>query len=317
MKNYTQKHLTSSVIMVQPVDFGYNQQTGLDNEFQHRPSSDQSSKITQSAMDEFFQMAKQLNDYGIETLQLAKNHTDALLPDAVFPNNWFSTRNDGKLFIYPMKTPNRQAEVQLAQLSDKLLSADYQISEVIDLRSLSVQEEALEGTGSLIFHHPSGTLFAAHSERCQPDLLAKFAQDYHYQLLSFNTSSQQGAPIYHTNVMMSCGQNFAVVTEAIVTSKEQQKQLRATLEDTIEELIIISEEQMSQHFCGNIIQLQNSNSDPCIVMSSSAYHGFSTSQKKQLEKHGELIVCHIPTIEYVGGGSARCMIAENFLPKKC
>lgn len=314
MTTYTLPHLTDSVVMVKPLDFGFNEQTGIDNEFQNR-SQLSSNEITQTALRESAQMAELLQKNRIEVIVLGKKHTHNSLPDAVFPNNWFSTRHDGTLTIYPMKTPNRQDEVQLPQLKQKLISAGYRINKVEDLRQTYPQDKALEGTGSLIFHHPSGQLFCALSERCDSDIVNQYARQFNHQLYAFETKSSQGAPIYHTNVLMSCGQDFAVVADSVLTVNQNAKQALARLEQTVSDLIIISEVQMSKHFCGNIIQLKNNQGEPCILLSQSAFDGFSAPQKQTLEKHGQLIVCKIPTIEHIGGGSARCMVAENFLPK--
>ncbi len=299
--------------MVRPVDFGFNEQTGKDNEFQHRPSKHQSNQITQSALAEFDAMVEQIRKYQIEVLLLTKEHTEQTLPDAIFPNNWFSTRNDGKLFIYPMKTANRRAEVQIEPLTKLLVSANYKLTDIVDLRQKMNDRLVLEGTGSLIFAHSEGRLFAAHSERCNSHALEFYASEYGYQLTSFDSLSQNGQPIYHTNVLMSCGRNFAVIATSVIADQKQRKQTINELEQSVEDIITITETQMAQSFCANILQLEDKNQQPAIVMSNSAYKGFNRQQVKLLEKHGSLIVCNIPTIEHIGGGSARCMIAENFL----
>jgi hypothetical protein len=310
-----QPHLTHSVIMVYPSDFGFNPETGVDNEFQHS-SQQQPSQIKHQAQQEFEQMVKKLSAHNIEVLRLKHSQTKIALPDAVFPNNWFATRADGSLYIFPMKTANRQAEVKPELLSKILTDANYLVSSQLDVSTiLAPASKVLEGTGSLVFHHPSQTVFAALSERCDLDLLQDFCQSQGFQAISFNAFGATGKPIYHTNVMMSCGEQFAVVAAETVTDPQQNKQLLTAIEQRVEDLIIISEAQMRQYFCANILQLKNRDQQNCIVLSQSAYQGFTASQLKILESHGELIVCNIPTIEHIGGGSARCMLAENFLPK--
>jgi len=313
MPNQFDRHLTNSVIMVQPIDFGFNEQTGIDNEFQHRPAENELREINSVVNAEFEHTAKTLQLLNIETLILRKQHTHANLPDAVFPNNWFSTRANGEIHIYPMKTENRRDEVQITPLSNLVKSAGYELSKVIDLRKNLSGQSILEGTGSLIFHHPSRTIFAALSERCQADALQHYAKRFDYQLEAFETASSYGVPIYHTNVLMSCGRDFAVITESILSSRSRTNIL-SKLEDRVGELLIISELQMTNHFCGNILQLEDSNNQAVIALSHSAYNGFNSSQKKFLENKGTLAVCKIPTIERIGGGSTRCMLAENFLP---
>ncbi|MCP3673298.1 MAG: hypothetical protein GY829_02335, partial [Gammaproteobacteria bacterium] len=295
-----------------PHDFGFNEQTGVDNIFQHKPSSvNEAKSIANKAMHEFEQIVNLLDKSNLEILVLDKPQTSEVLPDAIFPNNWFSTRADGQIFIYPMKTANRQAEVQYTELKSLLTEHNYQISGTTDLRDKNLT--ALEGTGSLIFHHPSGTVFAALSERCHIESLEYFSTKYDYDLFSFATSSQEGTAIYHTNVLMSCGEDFAVITDEVLINHSSSKSAIEKLQSIVSHVIHISEQQMTESFCGNILQLRDSRSQPVIVLSESAYKGFTAPQISILEKNGSLLVCPIPTIEYIGGGSARCMIAENFL----
>lgn len=315
MGKYIQNHLTDAIIMVRPVDFGFNEQTGQDNEFQHRPDHSQSDAIQAKAHQEFEQMVKQIKNQGISVTVLEKNHTTEQLPDAVFPNNWFSTRENGEIFIYPMKTTNRQAEVQIKQLQSAVKNSGHTVEQINDLRTTLSGLGALEGTGSLIFHHPTGRLFAAISERCTADALERFAAQNGYELIAFRTNSSKGAPIYHTNVLMSCGEDFIVVCEDVLASDPLSNKAMQSMKNTVKDVIIISEQQMAENFCGNIIQVKDQQGHPAIIMSASAFDGFTSQQKRKLEQHGKLIVCEIPTIEFVGGGSARCMVAENFLPR--
>jgi len=309
------QHLTNSVIMVRPIDFGYNSQTSQDNEFQHKPALADSSRIQKQALLEFDVCIDALARAKVETLILEKSHTNKPLPDAIFPNNWFSTSSVGKLIIYPMKTPNRQDEVQIDPLCELLQKNNYALDSVIDYRSILAPQEILEGTGSLIFHHPSRQLFVAISERCHQSAVEKFADNFNFQLVHFNTVSSNGSPVYHTNVLMSCGEDFAVITSEVIEASDNINVMRA-LENSVSDIIIITESQMTESFCGNILQLKDNNNQLVIALSSSAYKGFHTQQKRQLERHGSLVVCDISTIEYVGGGSLRCMLAENFLPKQ-
>ncbi|TQV72880.1 hypothetical protein FLL45_15555 [Aliikangiella marina] len=313
MQDIRQQQLTHAIVMVRPIDFGFNEQTGQDNEFQHRPKEDE-KLIQVLALREFDAMVEQIESHKIDVTVLGKNHTSTKLPDAVFPNNWFSTRADGSLIIYPMKTPNRQAEVQVEQLVNQLSEKQFEIKQLVDLRQTYQNGQALEGTGSLIFHHPTGQLFAAVSERCEFSALRDFATTQGYRLQWFETRSSHGKPIYHTNVLMSCGEDFAVIAKDVLLANDQSQSAINALAETTRDLIMISEEQMSNNFCGNIIQLKNRNDSPCIVMSTSALNGFTQKQLGILEKHGDIVACDIPTIEHIGGGSARCMIAENFLP---
>ncbi len=310
----SQNHLTNSVVMIEPIDFGYNSQTGVDNEFQNRPNQEELKTLSKVIYTEFNNTIDTLTALGVEVLLLGKEHTNKTLPDALFPNNWFSTKSNGQLHIYPMKTQNRQDEVQILQLSNLFINSDYKLKQTLDLRESLPKGSILEGTGSLIFHHPSNTIYAAISERCQRVALENYANKFNHKLTSFETMSENNAPIYHSNVMMSCGEDFAIVTQEVIQKSKQSKVLSG-LSNSCNDLIIINESQMSQYFCGNILQLKDSNDQPIIAMSQSAYSGFTLKQKVILERHGSLAVCAIPTIERIGGGSTRCMLAENFLPK--
>jgi len=314
---YQQQHLTDSVIMVPPYDFCYNQQTAEDNEYQHRPAANQNQElIKRQVMDEFTSMVEQIRASGVEVLLLDKPQSAPVLPDALFPNNWFSTRSDGQLVIYPMKTENRRAEVQVEELQRLLHQSNYPNLSVSDVRQFhNLNGTALEGTGSIVFHHPSGSIFAAYSERCDVSLLQKYTEEYQYQCYPFTTKSADGRPIYHTNVMMSCGEHFALITTDVLEDTRSNQKSIEHLRKVVDEVIVISEQQMKNSFCGNILQLKNSKQESLLLMSESAYSGYTKQQISQLSGHGEFIICSIPTIEYIGGGSCRCMVAENFISR--
>jgi len=306
--------LASSVVMVRPTDFSFNPQTGVDNEFQKKPSQAVASQIGINAMQEFESTVQQLSNNGLEVIVLDRAPSEQQLPDAVFPNNWFSTREDGTLFIYPMKTPNRQAEVQIEPLCQALQAHHYQVLHIEDLRE-NGKSPALEGTGSLIFHYPSKQLFAALSERCDAARLQEYGERFDWKVWPFNTRSSHGSPIYHTNVLMSVGDGFAVICKQILEESESTRQMLNALEQCVDDIIVISEEQMGEGFCGNILHLKSLRGEPLIAMSDSAWKNFSKQQKSLLERYGTPVPCKIDTIEQVGGGSVRCMLAENFLPK--
>jgi len=311
-----QNHTTNSVIMVPPTDFAFNEQTGSDNEFQNKPQQS-NEYLREDALCEFNEMVNLLRDEHIEVLLLnkhAQSHQELPeLPDAVFPNNWFSTSSDGTLTLYPMKTPNRRAEVRPDELTLLLHRSGYRINktEHVDKN----HQQILEGTGSIIFDHNNQIAYAAVSDRCDKALFEEFCQQRGYTPISFNSQSSRGKPFYHTNVMMSVGEHFVVICLDSIIDNQQKQQLLDSFAETKKEVIDISFEQTEKSFCGNILQLHNSKGDKIIVMSDSAYRGFTKQQKAKLEKHGRLLPCPIPTIEQVGGGSTRCMLAENFLKK--
>ncbi|RDX35719.1 hypothetical protein DZA50_06220 [Kangiella sp. HD9-110m-PIT-SAG07] len=306
-------HTTSSIIMVPPNDFCYNHETAQDNEFQQKTDTPH-YLVKESAIEEFTLMVNQLRDHHVEVLLLNKHHGDDEMPDAVFPNNWFCTRHDGSIDIFPMKTQNRRAEVRPEALSKLLTHNGYQITEINDYQG---QKDAfLEGTGAMIFDHRHTKTYAAISERCDADLLTNYSSGRDYDVISFDSSSRKDTPFYHTNVMMSLGEQFAVICLDSIKDPQQRASVEASLQSDQKHIIDISLKQAEQHFCANLIQLRNQKNEPLIVLSESAYHGFTKEQRQKLETHGKLIACDIHTIESIGGGSARCMIAENFLPKQ-
>ena len=306
-------HTTSSIIMVPPNDFCFNHETAQDNEFQQKTETPH-YLIKESALEEFTLMVNQLRDHHVEVLLLNKHHGDPDMPDAVFPNNWFCTRHNGNIDLFPMKTPNRRAEVRPESLKKLLSHNGYQITDVNDYRDS--EEAFLEGTGAMIFDHRHAKAYAALSERCDSHLLAEYNKQRGYDTVSFNSSSTQDKAFYHTNVMMSVGEQFAVICLESIKDQQQRAAVETSLKQDQKHIIEISLEQAEKHFCANLIQLRNLKNEPLIVLSESAYHGFSKEQRKKLEAHGKLVPCDIHTIETIGGGSARCMIAENFLPKQ-
>ncbi|TBR43527.1 hypothetical protein CBF23_004945 [Marinomonas agarivorans] len=304
--------LANALVMVRPVDFGFNEETALDNEFQHKPSN--ANQVRENALVEFDNMVTNLRAAGITVLVLEKNENQAVTPDAVFPNNWFSTNQKGDLIVYPMFAENRRQERRIDELEALLAHHNYQVNQRQILGDLNEKERILEGTGVLVIDHEQGTLYASESERCHPEQLAHFQTKHGYKKsYLFQTKSSKGKPIYHTNVMMSVGRGFAVICNECFANPDEYQQVKQALSQT-REVIEISLRQMEQHFCGNILHVCNNEGEPLIVMSQQAYDGFNALQKASLEKYGRLLPNPINTIEDVGGGSARCMIAEVFLP---
>jgi len=354
------KHTANAVMMVRPVHFEFNPETAVDNEFQNDTAGQLNSEyVTEAALLEFAKSVEILQNEGIEVLVLEKSHLKSestectessciKTPDAVFPNNWFGTTRDGKVIVYTMATENRRAETRrLSDVMQMLHERGFEFDENPLIMSSDANEEGqqeeqskdissdeiLEGTGAMVIDHIGGIVYAAKSVRCSPKALDRFMQLRSHQFsesVLFETKSSTGKEIYHTNVMMSIGSNFAVVcSESIVEHEESSAQnanvnscclsrsqvlSKLALDRTV---IDISFEQAERHFCANILELRGHNDEPKIVMSTSAYNGFTPEQRAQLEKCGKLVPIPIAdAIEFVGGGSARCMLAEVFLPKK-
>lgn len=302
----------ATVVMVEPRDFGFNSDTAVDNAFQHHPDVS-ATQVQKQAMHEFWAMVEHLDKHHVDVITLSSPE-GVEVPDAVFPNNWFST-NQTDLILYPMKAANRQLELQPDPLQQQLVKAGFIEPTIVDLRHDSATVGILEGTGALVFDHANKAVYGNLSERCEDRALQAFAERYQLRLHRLCAVTNQCVPIYHTNVLMAIGSEFVVIASDTLTSDEFNSESLEELRNRKTDVIPITEEQMVESFCGNIIQLASTRGDPVIIMSESARKGFTKAQLKQLESHGAIVSSAIDTIEYVGGGSARCMIAEIFLQK--
>ncbi len=301
-----------TVLMVRPRDFGYNNETGFDNEFQKKPNIEPDI-LKKNANNEFQTMVDGLRKKGIIVLILEPPmNRDITTPDAIFPNNWFSTEHDGTILTYPMMARNRKAERRLLEIEKLLNKNGYIIRNCINVGRLDEHEKFLEGTGSLIIDHVDEVVYAARSERCHHDQFENFIRlRFFREGILFDTKSSSGAPIYHTNVMMSLGEKYAVICLECFSNKNQKDHVLDTLNRSFD-VMEITMNQMENHFCGNILEVRNQNNESFIVMSENARKGFTKDQKKFLNNYGEILSFDLSTIETVGGGSARCMMAEIF-----
>ncbi|MGF1741876.1 arginine deiminase-related protein [Vibrio profundum] len=300
------------VVMVPPKEFQFNAETAQDNEFQHQLDL-APQQVTEKVMAEYTHMVANLRSEGVQVVEFDYPLSEVITPDAVFPNNWFSTTVDGQLFTFPMACENRQYEVRPAALGDALRDAGRYIGEQHSLEPYLKQGKYLESTGVMVMDHVNRTIYAALSQRCHKDALDEYANQIGYdRVVSFSTAlPQSDSPIYHTNVMMAIGENFCVICDAVIPEAERRFVLRSLAKH--KQIITISVEQMNQ-FCGNILQLETASGRKVIAMSSSAYEAFTPAQRTQLSSHGKLLPQNVSTIEQIGGGSVRCMLAEVFLP---
>ncbi|SFC97356.1 hypothetical protein SAMN05421780_11537 [Flexibacter flexilis DSM 6793] len=301
--------------MVRPVDFAFNEQTATDNEFQHNPEQ---QNVNELALNEFEKAVQLLTQAGVKVLVLGKNiepHA-AKTPDAVFPNNWISTESTGAVVIYPMYAPNRRAEaLRWPDVENLFAKNNLSVNGLLYLGGTNTSRPILEGTGSMVIDRINKVVYASRSIRTEEVQVNNFVKMLGYEkAVVFDAISSTGKEFYHTNVVMSIGDKFAVICAEAIPEKERASVLTELAKHR--EVIDISLEQTEKSFCGNIIQLATNNGGSVVVMSESALNGFSAEQKQQMEKYGKLLALPIPTIEYVGGGSARCMIAEVFLPQK-
>ena len=303
--------LASTILMIRPVAFGYNEQTAANNFFQSRDDSSQQTAIQQQVLAEFDNMTQQLVDHDIEVIVI-EDTADPPKPDAIFPNNWFCTFPSGSFSVFPMYAPNRRPEKRdevVEWIADNFIVASFE-----DWSEYEAEGLFLEGTGSMVIDHNSKIIYACVSERTSESLLKKFAAAKGFQAISFNATDKNGRPIYHTNVMMCIGEDFAVVCSAAIVDETERIAVTQLLQSTGHQLIDISLEQMHS-FAGNMLELQNMHGKKFILMSQSAWDSLAPEQRKQLQSFARPLPIAVPTIEQEGG-SVRCMIAEIFLQPK-
>lgn len=301
--------LTNTVIMVSPNHFGFNPETAESNVFQHHVS-DSEEEIQSKALAEFNGVVNKLKEQGINVLIL-ESRDDAITPDAIFPNNWFSHHSDGRLVIYPMLAPNRRAERQTIKLKDLLTENKITVSEIIDLTEDENSGKFLEGTGSLVLDRENKVAYAMESPRTNHEEFNKWCEMMDYKGVFFHAYDKEGFAIYHTNVTMSVGKEYAVICLDSIKNPEEKQLVKSSLENAGKEIIELSVDQIYK-YCGNTLQVISSDGSPKIIMSKTAQNGFNAEQLEKLKSHGEIISVEIPEIEIVGGGSARCMLAEVF-----
>ena len=304
------KQLTNTVVMVRPNHFGFNPETALSNVFQHQVSEPE-SEVQQKALTEFNNSVEVLEKNGIKVLIL-ESRDDFITPDSIFPNNWFSHHSDGKLVIYPMLARNRRAERQTGKLKDLLIENKIPVSEVVDLTDDENTGNVLEGTGSLVLDRQNKVAFAMESPRTTKKEFDKWCNLMGYQGILFHAYDKEGFAIYHTNVTMSIGKEYAIICLESIKNDGERNLVKEKLKSLGKEIIELSVEQIYK-YCGNTLQLSSTDNSSKIVMSGTALAGFTKDQLEKLKKYGEIIALDIPEIETVGGGSARCMLAEVFL----
>jgi hypothetical protein len=302
---------TNHILLVKPQHFSFNKETAGSNAFQN-VSNDKEELIKQNVLTEFDNFSRTLSSKGIHVIVV--NDTPLpQKPDAVFPNNWASFHADGTVILYPMYAPNRRHE-RRQDIIDTL-KKNFEITNVLDLSIYEKENQFLEGTGSIVFDHEHKIAYACLSPRTDKALFIRACEFLNYRPVYFFAHDPQGKQIYHTNVMMCVGKKFAVVCCDCITNKEELAPVMKSLKDTGHELIDISFEQMNK-FAGNMLELKSNTGKGLLAMSKSAYDSLTPTQKKQIEQYCELTPLSITTIETIGGGSARCMIAEVFLQPK-
>jgi hypothetical protein len=308
--------ITSKVMMVRPFAFGYNPETAGNNFFQKAPEQDaDQADMSKRAQTEFDQLVAALRKAGVQVIVFqddAYPHT----PDAVFPNNWVSFHEDGRIAVYPMFAPSRRGERREEMFDIIADDFHFDVQELEDFTHFEEQNIFLEGTGSLVLDRKNKIAYAAASDRTDIHAFETFCDRFDYEGIVFTalqTVDGELKKIYHTNVMMSIGTSFAVICINTIHDTRDRNAVKSALKESGRKLIEISEAQMNQ-FAGNVLCLEGKDGEIC-VMSSRAYGSLRPDQIDLIAKYATIVHVPLDTIEKLGGGSARCMIAEIFLPQ--
>ncbi len=298
----------NAVLMIRPHRFYPNPETAADNAFQKAVAAGELPEVSARAQAEFDRAVETLRAAGV-TVQVMDDTATPDKPDAVFPNNWFSTHHDGRVALYPMHSATRRRERRHDVIES--LREHYRITEVIDYSANEANDRALEGTGSLVLDHVNKIAYASLSQRTHPEVLKKFGDDFGYEPVTFRSESAPGRAIYHTNVMMCVGTEFALVGLQNIPDEAERDGVQNLLEAHGKEVIELTPAQIGQ-FAGNALELHNER-EKLLVLSARAEAALTKAQRTTLEKYARLVPLALPTIE-LAGGSARCMLATIHLP---
>ncbi|MGZ4984321.1 MAG: citrulline utilization hydrolase CtlX [Chthoniobacterales bacterium] len=301
---------TNAVLMVRPHRFYPNPETAADNAFQRTISPNESSEISLAAQTEFDRAVKTLRKAGV-IVHVVDDTATPEKPDAVFPNNWFSTHHDGRVVLYPMYSAARRRERRSDVIDE--LRKHYRITEVIDYSSEEQSGRYLEGTGSLVLDHENKIAYASLSQRTHAEVSRRFCDDFSYRAVTFCSASADGRAIYHTNVMMCVGTKFALAGLEAIPDEGERTNVRRALESTGHDVIELSAHQIAE-FAGNAIELHN-DQEKLLVVSQRAQAALTDEQRRRIAKYARLLPLGLPTIE-LAGGSARCMIVTIHLPER-
>ena len=297
-------HLTS-ILMIQPISFGFNEETALNNYFQQKKNiEDPQAK----ALSEFNALVDVLKAHQID-VTVIQDTPEPQTPDSIFPNNWISFHEGGKIVLYPMFAKNRRKERKKSVI-DRVCKK-FDIHDQVDLTHFEKVGRYMEGTGSMVLDRNNKIAYAGISERTDPEILNAFCNEFGYTPILFNATDRNGKLIYHTNVMMCMADDYVVVCMDSVNNAAEKKLLKDSFSTTKKEIVEIDFDQMD-HFCGNMLQVNNTNSEKFLVMSSQAYNHLTKDQIIKLSTFNPIIHSSIDTIETLGGGSARCMMAEVY-----
>ncbi len=309
------KQTTNTILMIRPINFRMNEQTAVNNYYQKVLDNVLPESVNTKAQEEFDLFVEKLQKIGVNVVVVSD--TDEYdTPDSIFPNNWISFHQNGNVGLYPMFAENRRLE-RREDVLFKLEDEGFKIEHIFDYRDAEEEDLFLEGTGSLILDRVNRKAYCALSPRADEELFIEFCEDFEYTPVMF-TSNQtvngRRKAIYHTNVMMCLAENFSVICLDSIDDKKERKNVVRHLKKDGKEIISITEDQVN-NFAGNMLQVKGSNDERYLIMSQSAYDCLTTNQIEAIEKHCKIVSSSLDTIEACGGGSARCMMAEVFLPK--
>lgn len=303
-------HYLTTLLMIRPVNFGFNEQTSGSNAFQNKDTEQQ--LVQQKALQEFDGFVEVLRSNGVNVI-VVNDTPEPHTPDAIFPNNWVSFHSNGDVLLYPMQAENRRLERREDII--RQLKEQFNVNHIIDLSRFELEGKFLEGTGSMVLDRENRLAYACLSPRTDADVLYEFCKTEDYTPVLFHAYDESGQAIYHTNVLMCMAERFVVICLDTITDKDERATVVASFFQTQKNIFDISFAQMN-HFAGNMLEVFNAGGESLLVMSASAYHSLSPQQISTLQQFSRLVYADIPIIERNGGGSARCMMAEVRLPLK-
>ncbi|WP_405201465.1 citrulline utilization hydrolase CtlX [Dokdonia sp. LLG6352-1] len=309
------RQITNTILMIRPVQFRMNEETAVNNYFQEDISL-KNDEINTKAQQEFDDFVAKLRAVGVNVI-VENDDIKGNTPDSVFPNNWVSFHESGNVALYPMFAENRRRE-RREEVLTRLESEGFIINNIVDYTEAEDEDVFLEGTGSILMDRQNERAYCALSARADESLFIEFCEDFEYTPVVFTanqTVDGKRLPIYHTNVMMCLAEEFCVICLDTIDDKKERKNVLKHLKETGKQVISITEEQM-HHFAGNMLQVLVADDKKYLVMSADAHQSLTKDQVNKIEKHCEILSSDLSTIETCGGGSARCMMAEVFLPKE-
>ena len=303
---------TQNILMIRPVNFGFNEQTATSNTFQNQAFGAANKTNAQNeALHEFDAMVELLRSIGVN-IMVIEDTPEPQTPDSIFPNNWLSFHEDGTIVTYPMQAENRRLE-RRKDIIDTI-GKQFIINNQVDFTCFEKDEKYLEGTGSMVLDRANKIAYACISPRTNLEVLDEFGRQMNYEIVAFDATDSKGKQIYHTNVLMCIGNFIAVICLEAIQNLDQKMFVKNKLENSGKRIVEISLEQMN-NFAGNMLEIEGKNNIQYLVMSASAYHSLKAAQIEILDDYCTLLYFDLGMIEGNGGGSARCMMAEVHLPK--